>query len=272
MNAAMPLSAYRREMHRRGLAAPTIKRRMAALHSVEDWVAPRGILDATTEDIEAFLDARGDLHPRTRYDWISHLHCFYEWAAVRGLVGLDPTLAITRPKTPKLLPRPIPEPDLALALERADRLMAAWLTLAAYAGLRVSEIARLQRHDVLDAERLLRVHGKGGKDRMVPMADRVTRALDFFGMPRRGHLFTRPRGAPFPPAMVSREISLYLEGLGIDATAHMLRHRFATRAYRASRGDLRLVQEMLGHASPTTTAIYTAWDQEAGAAVVADLD
>lgn len=170
-----------------------------------------------------------------------------------------------------LLPRPISEPDLAVAIDQADRLMAAWLTLAAYAGLRCAEIAGLVRSDVIEADHLLRIMGKGRKERLVPMGDKVAAALDAYGLPRRGPVFTRPRGSAYPPAMVSREIAIYLESRGIDATAHQLRHRFGTRAYRASR-DLRLVQELMGHGSPVVTAGYAAWDQDAGAACVALLD
>ena len=257
-------------MQRRGLTEATVAKRLSGLRLLEDWIAPTPLLDATTSQIEAFLDAR-DISPRTRYHWISHLHAFYKWALLNDLCDQDPTISIDRPRLERLLPRPISEADLQLALDDADRLMRAWLSLAAYAGLRCAEIAGLQRHDVIDGDALLRVMGKGRKERMVPMGCKVRDALEDYGMPRRGYLFTRPRGAPYPAAMVSREIAVYLESRGIDATAHQLRHRFGTRVYRQSH-DLRLTQELLGHASPVTTAQYAAWDQDAAAQVVDRLD
>lgn len=266
----MPTAAYGRAMQRRGLGEPTIAKRLSGLRLLADWIDPVPLLDATTDQIEAFLDAR-QIEARTRYHWISHLHAFYEWAVLNDLIDRDPTVQIIRPKLDRLLPRPISESDLILAIDGADRLMRTWLTLAAYAGLRCAEIANLQRHDVLDSDGLLRIMGKGRKERMVPMGAKVTAALTDWGLPRRGYLFTRPRCAPFPPAMVSREIAVYLETRGIDATAHQLRHRFGTRVYRSSR-DIRLTQELLGHASPVTTAAYAAWDQDAAAAVIDRLD
>lgn len=242
---------------RRGLAAGTIARRRLVLERFGGWLSPRLLLDATTEDVEQFLDSLNLGSSRTRYCWISHLHCFYEWAISEGRAEADPTGRIVRPKLRRLLPRPVGEGDLALALERAEGTMAAWLTLAAYAGLRVSEIARLDVPDVDMTTRVLRVTGKGSKERIVPMHQLVEVELRHWLWGRRsGAVFRRPRGGRYPGAMVSREGSLYLASCGVDAKMHQLRHRFATQALEAT-GDLRAVQELLGHASPATTAIYT---------------
>lgn len=247
---------YTRSLDRRGLAKGTIDRRRLVLERFSEWLEPRPLIAASTADVETFLDQRRRLSSRTRYGWISHLHCFYEWAIIEELTDTDPTGRIDRPKLRQLLPRPISEADLAMAIEAADRTMRAWLYLAAYGGLRCAEISRLDGPDVNDAEMSLRVLGKGDKERTVPMHPRVLLALRDVGVPRSGPVFRRPGGSRIPPAMVSREGSLYLASLGITATMHQLRHRFGTRALEAT-GDLRAVQELLGHASPTTTAIYT---------------
>lgn len=247
---------YTRSLERRGLAKGTIERRRLVLERFAEWLDPRPLIAATTADVERFLDGRKLGSSRTRYGWISHLHTFYEWAISEDLAETDPTGRIDRPKLRQLLPRPISEADLAVAIDSADRMMRAWLYLAAYGGLRCAEISRLDGPDVNDADMTLRVLGKGDKERTVPIHPRVLLALRDHGVPRSGPVFRRPIGSRVPPAMVSREGSLYLANLGITATMHQLRHRFGTRALEAT-GDLRAVQELLGHASPTTTAIYT---------------
>lgn len=264
------IADYGDAMRRRGLAPGTIKRRTSSLRSFARWLdvgvdfahqsADCTLWEATSRHVDRFLDGR-KLSPRTRYHWLSHLHCFYVWAIDESLTDVDPTARIIRPKMARLLPRPISDGDLTMALESAPRVMYAWLCLAALAGMRCAEIAALDVDDVMLNDDLLRVKGKGGKERIVPMHPQVRAALEPL-LPRRGAVFRRPRGGRFPAAMVSREGSLFLAGLGIEATMHQLRHYFGSQALRACR-DLRVVQELLGHASPTTTAIYTAFSRAA---------
>jgi site-specific recombinase XerD len=247
--------SYLAALRRRGLAQGTIDHRRLCLDALTRWVEPRSVIDATTEDVEALLDTR-NIGSRARYCFISHLHCFYAWAIDHGHATSDPTARVERPKLRPNLPRPINEGDLAVAVDNASATMTAWLILGAFAGLRVGEIAGLRAEDVSEAEMTLRVLGKGGKERLVPMHPRVLDALRSHGIPRQGFVFRRPNGVRYTAQMVSRDGSVFFDGLGIRATMHQLRHRFATKALEAS-GDLRAVQELLGHASPTTTAIYT---------------
>lgn len=202
---------------------------------------------------------------------LSHLGSFYRWAIDHGHATSDPTAQVPRPRLRRNLPRPISTGDLRLALELADPTMRAWLTLAAFAGFRCVEISRLEVDDVLLDDELLCVRGKGDRERLVPMHREVARSLHAARLPRRGRVFRRPRGGGYPAAQVSREISLYLDGVGVAATAHQLRHWFGTHVYRTSR-DLRVTQELLGHASPTTTAIYADWSREEGRRAVDGLE
>lgn len=261
----MVLSEYRRALERRGLMPGTVQQRLGKLRSFERWLE-RPLFSAEREDVERFLDAR-KVGSRTRYCWLSHLSCYYRWAIDEGHATSDPTARIMRPRLRRTLPRPMADGDLAMALEAAHPVMRAWLALAAYGGLRCAEIAALNADDLMFAESLLRLHGKGGKERIVPMHPFVAETLRRAGVPRRGALFRRPRGGRYPAAMVSREGSLYLHDLGIEATLHQARHWYATNCLRACR-DLRVVQELLGHASPTTTAIYTQFSQVAAAEAV----
>lgn len=252
-------------MRRRNLAPTSINKRRQRLTRFDRDV---GLATATAEQINEYLDTI-DCEARARYQWISDLHCFYEWAITWGHLSVDPTVKVDRPKLRRRLPRPIDTADLAMALDMAGTEMRAWLSLAAFAGLRVSEIAGLDMDCLLWSDQLIRVLGKGDKERMVPMHPEVEKVLRAMHLPTRGRVFRRPRGGGWPANEVSREMSLYFDSLHISATAHQCRHWFGTQTYKAC-GDLRVVQELMGHSSPTTTAAYADWSRrEARAAVTA---
>ncbi len=249
------------------------------LRAFARWLEPRGVLEATRADVEGFLDTRG-LAPNSRYAWLSHLHCFYTWAADEDLIVKIPTRGIARPKISRGLPRPIADDDLAVALARAWPEMRAMLCLAAYQGLRCKEIAGLAREDVLEDRSpavLIVKDGKGGHQRILPMHPETLSALRQLPMPKAGWIFLRQReraanGRHCYDAAheVSLEIVAYFRRLQIPASAHMLRHWFGTSVYASTR-DLRVTQELMGHASPTTTAVYTKWSPEAAATAVTGL-
>jgi integrase/recombinase XerC len=230
----------------------------------------RDILDATREDVETFLDHR-NIGPRTRYSWLSHLHAFYLWATLEELTDCDPTARITRPKVRRPLPRPAPTEAVMCALAAGSPEQRTWVLLAAFQGLRCMEIAGLQREDVLETEGLLRVvHGKGGVERIMPLHQDVLDALLNLPMPRSGWIFRRSMGGPYKPDQMSTAFNNFLRDARVQVTAHQFRHWFGTHLYASTR-DLRLVQEMLGHASPVTTTIYVAFDRASATRAVQDL-
>lgn len=251
------LGEFAAYMRRRSLAPATIRRRLALLAEFDQQ---HGLLHATRHDVETFMDARAHLTDRSRYSILSHLSRFYDWAEREELVSSNPVRQVDRPKLPSTLPRPIADGDLRMALETADRTMRAWLTLAAFAGFRCAEIAGLQADSVQPEPMLLRAFGKGRKERLVPMHPQVLSALVEYGLPSRGYVFRRPSGMRYLPAHISREAAVFLDGLAIPATLHQCRHWFGTRVLDEC-GDLRVVQELLGHASISTTQIYTAFNQ-----------
>lgn len=255
-----------KHLQRRGLAPATIAIRRRRLGILEAHV---GIMPATPEAIEAMLDGR-NLGVKARYDWLSHLGQFYRWAIDWGHLTTDPTAKVARPRQRRNLPRPIDTGDLVLALQMATPTMRAWLSLMAFSGLRCMEVAGLDVDDLLWDDGLIRIHGKGGKERLVPMHPDVAAALRSITRPKRGALFRRPHGGRFPAAQVSREVATFLDDLGIAATAHQIRHWFGTHTYRVSR-DLRVVQELMGHSSPTTTSVYADWSREEAARTIAQL-
>jgi integrase/recombinase XerC len=182
-------------------------------------------------------------------------------------LGLSRVLVV--PRVPRGLPRPVSERDLERALAAAGLLLRVWIELAAYGGLRAGEIARLERADVLDEvdSPTLLLRGKGGKSRAVPLADSTLADLHALGMPSRGRIFHRADGRPATGRSVGGTVNRHLHALGIPCTIHQLRHRFATCFYRTTR-DLRVLQELMGHQSPATTAVYTLVDPSAAAPAV----
>ena len=282
------LRAYRLDQERRGLLSSSIEHSATRLRAFARWLeqdhlrvgdlqhAGNSILSATRGDVEAFLDGRRTkdgrkLNSRTRYYWVAILHVFYGWAMAEELTETDPTGRIVRPKQRRVLPRPIGDEDLELAIRTAPSQIRAMLTLAAFSGLRVQEIAGLDRDDILEAKGLIRVrHGKGAKERIVPLHPSVLEALRCLPMPRTGAIFVRPRGGRFTGNRLSVVISAYLSEHGIDATAHQLRHWFATEVYASSK-DIRVTQELLGHSDPSTTAGYVAYSHVDAAAAVGSL-
>jgi len=247
---------YVRAMTRRGLSPNTIDKRRRSLLMFAEQVG----FDATREQIEDWLDQRG-LAPKSRAVWISHLGVFYRWAVSEGLLPSDPTSRIRAPKLRRRLPRPVTDKELTKLLASAAPRTRAMLLLASLAGLRCCEIATLKVDDVL-AEGLLRVVGKGDKERVIPTHPEVTKALAALPMPSEGPVFGQTTAGA-----VSHALGEYIHGLGVAGGAHRLRHWMATRVY-AETHDLRLVQELLGHASPATTAIYAGWDQAAARTAV----
>jgi integrase len=260
-------------MRLRRLSPDTMQLRGVALRSLTRSTG-KPALACTTADLDAWQRSL-TVSDSSRSSYVSQVCSFYGWAVAEQLVEADPSTVLVSPRLPRRQPRPISEADLELALAAAPDRIAPWLELAAYAGFRAGEIARLTRRDVIDHEDppLLVVQGKGGKERIVPMAPRVRDALRRHGMPSAGVVFPRFDGQPghIRPNRISQLCSAHLHSLGIPASAHALRHRFLSAIYRETR-DIRLTQELAGHSSPSTTAGYAAWSPERAAAAVLALD
>ncbi len=184
--------------------------------------------------------------------------------------------AVRSPKQPKSLPKPLTDRD-ALKVVTTDSQLAeepwiaarnaAVLTLLYGCGLRIAEALDLTPADFTETARSLRVTGKGGKTRIVPLiaaaAEAVTtyRKLCPYHIEAGEPIFRGARGAKLQPAIIQREMQKLRSALGLpdSATPHALRHSFATHLL-AGGGDLRTIQELLGHASLSTTQVYTGVD------------
>lgn len=228
--------------------------------------------DATSEDLYRWQTRQLRRSAAYRCASLTHIRGYYRWLVAAGIRRDDPSAALPTPKRARGVPRPISEDRLAAAILGAPPRIRPWLVLAAWSGLRAGEIAAMDRADVLDTATppVLIVRGKGGRQRVVPLNGTALSALTAHGLPSRGYVFPRPDGSGTAnsAARVSQVANGWLHEHGIPETLHQLRHRFATRAYQGSR-DLRVVQELLGHRSPATTAIYAGY--AAGAALEAVL-
>lgn len=261
------------DQRRRGLQESTIGVRNSLLRHFSRWMGERGLLAATTDDIELFLDSR-KVSARTRAGYLSSLRVFYSWATLTERIARDPSLPIIRPRVRPGLPRPINDSDLDLALRLSSGLLRVIIALGAYEGMRCIEIARLTREDVLDERDppVVIARGKGDKPRPIPLHDKVWEALRLLPMPRSGAILSSPDGRPYQPWEISHIGNDFLHGLGIEATMHQLRHWFGTAIYRTSGKDLLLARDLMGHASVETTRIYAAYDRNGAVDAVSALE
>ncbi len=230
-----------------------------------------------TRDIRAWMAyerARG-VSARSLARALSAVKTFYRWLAQQD--PFDPTgvLSARAPKFQKKLPRPLAE-DAARAvldtveLQSDDPWIAARdvavVTLLYGCGLRISEALGLKGKDTPLPE-VLRIVGKGGKERLVPVISQARQAVAHYvalcpyDLPPQDALFRGARGGPLNPRMISKAMERTRMQLGLPASAtpHAMRHSFATHLLSAG-GDLRTIQELLGHSSLSTTQAYTAVD------------
>lgn len=205
----------------------------------------------TTDDLIAYLGTQ-KWAAETRRAYRASLRSFYAWAMAAGHCTSSPAALLPTITPPRGVPRPIPEQVYRDALRNSDNRVRLMIGLAAMCGLRRGEIARVHSRDMArDLEGwTLFVHGKGGHVRQVPLPPWLGLALRRCG---HGWIFPSPHGGHLTPHHVGKLVSAALpEGW----TCHTLRHRCGTVAYSVTK-DLRAVQELLGHARPETTAIYT---------------
>lgn len=259
-------------MRAAGLSVTTIYYRKRTLGRLNVFL-DKSLLRATPEDLAAWVKTL-DMLPESAATYISNVRSFYAWAVDHGKLRTNPARFLPMPKKGRRLPRPISEADLARAIEAADRRIRLMLVLTACAGLRSAEIAGLRwRFIYLEVDKpFMIVRGKGNRERTIPLSPFLVAELDRYGRRPRGYLFPRIDGQPGPnnPWRISQLIGEHYRSLGILATAHNGRHRFATVALDTCH-DVRIVQELLGHASLSTTQIYTKVNPQVAAATVASM-
>ncbi len=258
------VDGYVRYQRLRGFSELTIRRRRWALAQLVDQLGGRPLLSATRDDVEDVMAAHSVA--TTRYCARSDVRQFFKWAVSRDLVDANPTDRVESPRLPKRAATPLTRHELARVLEVATPYQRLCILLGAYAGLRISEIAALRYEDVRRDEGVLVVRrGKGGKDRVIPLASRIADELDPHGT---GPIFDL--NGPNRGQLVGSAIRRAYRRAGIQARPHDLRHTFGTEAARVSNGNVVLVAQLMGHDSIQTTQRYIGWTP-AGAEVVQQL-
>ena len=271
----------------KGLRPLTCEAYLSDLRTFAEFLEKRnGVLPmAVQDDVTAFLEhlRRHGIDSRSSARKLSCLRGFYKWLLLDRRIHHDPTVNIESPKTWKVLPKSLAEPEVGEMLERAQMAAShpqahaaalrdrAILELLYGGGLRVSEVTALSASDLaLDAGRV-QVRGKGDKERIVPLGRSAIEALEHYlreGRPHLDRIGTARSGRPQRNA--SARLFLSLRGMPLTrqwvwhlvrmangaASPHMLRHSCATHMVEHG-ADLRSVQLMLGHADIATTQVYT---------------
>ena len=229
-------------------------------------------------DLRAFLAQRRSdgAGARTLGRGLAGVRSFLRWLEKRGLANAAGVAAMRAPKQPKSLPKPLTAADARRVVAADGQLAeepwiaarnAAVLTLLYGCGLRISEALGLKAGELDAGSSVLRITGKGGKTRLVPVlpvahaAVAEYRRLCPYHLEPGKPLFRGARGGGLQPAIIQRDMKRMRSALNLPdtATPHALRHSFATHLLGRG-GDLRAIQELLGHASLSTTQVYTGVD------------
>jgi integrase/recombinase XerD len=261
----------------RGLSANTLKSYRYDLSQLALHLERRGqsLLNASREDLLHFLAARlqAGRSPRSLARYLSGFRQFYQWLLREGRIHNDPTALIESPKLGRGLPKALSEhqvvglleaPDVDKPIGLRDRTM---LELMYATGLRVSELVHLEVVNLGINQGVVRVMGKGGKERLVPLGEEALAWLQRYlrdsrpGLMKGGDcplVFVTARRAGMTRQAFWHAIRKYaaIAGISQPVSPHMLRHSFATHLLNHG-ADLRVVQLLLGHSDLSTTQIYT---------------
>ena len=259
----------------RGLSENTLSAYRSDLYSYSGWLAPasRDLLQSRPEDILAYLATLTGKSSRTSARRLSSLRRFFQYLAREGRISHDPCARVAAPRIGRPLPKSLTEeeveslldaPDTATAVGQRDRAM---LEVLYATGLRVSELVGLQLAQVNLRQGVLRVIGKGNKERLAPLGEEASDWVEKFIRQGRAELLQEPPVDVLFPSrrgrMMTRQtfwhaIKRHAVRAGISKTLspHVVRHAFATHLLNHG-ADLRVVQMLLGHSDISTTQIYT---------------
>jgi len=254
-------SAYQRDL--------TLFAEELSLLNLDD---PRQVSEHHVRGLIARLHRQG-LGSRSLQRLLSAIRSYYRWLMKEGLAEHNPATAVKAPKSPKKLPSTLDADAVTRLLDIKDNTPLAIrdkaiLELLYSSGLRLSELASLRWEQFDAASGLVTVTGKGNKTRMVPVGSYASDALEKWRKVRANfagfeepHIFVSQRGKPISNRTIQARIRHWarVQGLPQQVYPHLLRHSFASHMLESS-GDLRAVQELLGHADISTTQVYTHLD------------
>ena len=267
----------------KSLSANSVEAYQRDVRKLHQWLElenlKAGPLQVTTRLLRDFLAALTELglSSTSQARTLSGIKAFYEFLIMEDLLKIDPTDTLESPKAGRHLPDTLSYPDIenllaAIDLSTSEGLRSRALLEVLYSsGLRVSELCDLKLSNLYFDQGFMRVLGKGNKERLVPIGREAVKHLHFYLGGVRQHLTVQPgaedlvflsmRGRQLSRITVFTTIKKLAELAGLRQTIspHTLRHSFATHLLEGG-ADLRAVQEMLGHASITTTQVYTRLD------------
>lgn len=257
----------------------SVRQTLAAL---AEWMKSRntGLSDIGTDELAAFLTLRKaeGLNAASLRITTVHLKVFFRWLAMKGKLEMDPAEPLLAPRPDTTLPETLHASEVAKLLESIDpsqplgRRDLAILELFYSSGLRLSELCKA-RLEMLDSdEGFMRITGKGNKTRVVRVGKKALAAVESYLTNERpglvtkktsSHIFLSVRGGALSPDRVRQIVKERAKSAGIEQNMypHLLRHSFATHLLEGG-ADLRVIQELLGHADISTTQIYTHVDRQ----------
>lgn len=257
------LARYENWMRANGWTERTVDvRRHMAERILFQWPDPTGITPADLMDWLGNLGSKRGRIPSqwTRATYHGHVRAFFRWLKADGIIESDPTASelFRRPKSPSGHPKPLTKSEESRALMAARGNVRAWLLLALRQGLRAHEIAKIRGEDV--QEDMIYVRGKGGKEAHLPTHPDIWALAQRY--PRRGWWFPSPaHDGHISGNAVTILVGRLFRQLQIDGSIHRARHSYGTTLLRAG-ANMRVVQTLMRHSSPATTALYTAVDED----------
>ena len=251
-----------------------------SLDALADWASDKQLNDLGTEELASFVSFKkaDSLANSSLRILVVHLKIFFRYLASKGIVVADVAEPLIAPKVEGHLPDTVSAKVVASLLESIDTTQRlgkrdrAVLELFYASGLRLAEICGLLLQNYDEVEGLVRVTGKGNKTRIVPVGEAAQKAIELYLSAERpdlvtpktrSHLFISVRGGGLSSDRVRSIVKQRANRAGIEINMypHLLRHCFATHLLENG-ADLRVIQEMLGHADISTTQIYTHVDQK----------
>jgi integrase/recombinase XerD len=253
-----------------------------SLEALAKWLRGKSISLANvgTDELAAFLSQRKEegLNPASLRITTVHLKIFFRWMTSKGKLPMDPAEPLLSQRPDQTLPETLHAREVETLLDSIDpgawlgRRDKAILELFYSSGLRLSELCGLRLEMIDFDEGFLRITGKGNKTRVVRIGMKAREAMEDYisnertalvGKKKSSHVFLSIRGGPLSPDRVRQIVKRRAKLAGIEQTMypHLLRHSFATHLLEGG-ADLRVIQELLGHADISTTQIYTHVDRQ----------
>lgn len=265
------LENYRNYLkYERAYSDNTVGAYMNDLNKYEEFLK-KDILESDTEDLEKYLKYIKNLESTTVAHKITSIKSYFNYNIKRGIVSVNPADKVSRPKLTKHLPEYLTEEEVGKLLDVEvkspyDYRNKTILELLYSSGIRISELVNIKTPNYDSEECLIRIMGKGSKERIVPLGDYAVNIMNDYmnnyrpliNKKHTDYVFVNNRGDKISRQFIFKVIKkeALKKGIKKDISPHTLRHTFATHLLKNG-ADLRIIQELLGHENISTTQIYT---------------